>query len=89
MSVRPRVTSFNVGLALFRIADAARKQDRAGLRELQAYFKGIEALIYGKFNEPPSEFDKLIDVLLQLLPDPEEKIEEPGTAIPKSQLHYS
>ena len=75
VSVRPRVMAFDVGLALYSIAEAAWKRDRAGLLQVQADLRCIEELIYGKLNEPSSAFVKLIDVLLPLLPDPVEKIE--------------
>ena len=75
--------AFDVGVALFHIAEATRNQDRAGLRKMQTDFRSIEELIYGKLNEPPSAFIKLIDAILEILPDAEvktesvEKIEEP------------
>ena len=74
--------AFDVGLALFGIAEATQKQDRAGLRKIQIDFRSIEELIHGKLNEPPSAFVKLIDALLEILPGAEvrteavEKIEE-------------
>ena len=35
----------------------------------------IAELIYGKLNEPPSAFVKLIDAILKILPDAEVKAE--------------
>ena len=87
VSVRPRVVAFDVGLVLFHIAEAVSQRDRAGLRQVQVDLQSIEELVYGKLNEPPSVFVKLIDVLLPLLPDAEEeieaveKIEEPAESI--------
>ena len=51
------------------------QRDRADLRQVQVDLQSIEELVYGKLNEPPSAFGKLIDVLLPLLPDAEEEIE--------------
>ena len=79
--------AFDVGLVLFHIAEAVSQRDRAGLRQVQVDLQSIEELVYGKLNEPPSVFVKLIDVLLPLLPDAEEeieaveKIEEPAESI--------
>ena len=74
-SVRQRVVAFNVGLVLFHIADAVGKRDRADLRQVQVDLQSIEELIYGKLNEPPSVFVKLIDAILEILPDAEVKTE--------------
>ena len=65
--------AFDVGWALFGIAEATQKQDRAGLRKIQIDFRSIEELIHGKLNEPPSAFVKLIDALLEILPGAEVK----------------
>ena len=78
--------AFDVGMALFHIAEATRKQDRAGLQEMQTDFRSIEELIYGKLNEPPSAFVKLIEAILEILPDAEvvkkiEESEEPAESI--------
>ncbi len=67
--------AFDVGVALFHIAEATRNQDRAGLQKMQIDFRSIEELIYGKLNEPPSAFVKLIDAILEILPDVEVKTE--------------
>ena len=76
VGIRPRVVAFDVGLVLFNIAEAVEKRDRTELRQVQVDLQSIEELIYGKLNEPPSAFVKLVDVLLPLFPDPEEEIEE-------------
>ena len=70
--------AFDVGVALFHIAEATRNQDRSDLRKMQVDFQSIEELIYGKLKEPPSAFVKLIEAILEILPDAEvvEKIEE-------------
>ena len=67
--------AFDVGVALFHIAEATRNQDRAGLQKMQTDFRSIEELIYGKLNEPPSAFVKLIEAILEILPDAEVKTE--------------
>ena len=67
--------AFDVGVALFHIAEATRNQDRAGLQKMQIDFRSIEELIYGKLNEPPSAFAKLIEAILEILPDAEVKTE--------------
>ena len=71
----PRVVAFDVGLVLFNIAEAVKQRDRAGLLQVQVDLQSIEELIYGKLNEPPIAFVKLLDVLLPLLPDAAEEIE--------------
>ena len=75
----PRVVAFDVGLVLFNIAEAVKQRDRVGLLQVQVDLQSIEELIYGKLNEPPIAFVKLLDVLLPLLPDAAEEIEEPDS----------
>ena len=71
----PRVVAFDVGLVLFNIAEAVKQRDRVGLLQVQVDLQSIEELIYGKLNEPPIAFVKLLDVLLPLLSDAAEEIE--------------
>ena len=42
---------------------------------MQVDLQSIEELIYGKLNEPPSAFVKLIDAIFEILPDAEVKTE--------------
>ena len=67
-ATRPRGMEFDVGGALFHIAEAALNQDCFILAQIKSDFVVIEKWVHGTFNEPPSAFIRLIDSILKILP---------------------